>query len=375
MIRALHLIDADADYELMSTHQQLVRALGEGYSIHTERVQENIASFMTTTLELRRLPDERFDVVHAFGTTSLAVALFFGGKIFFTVSLPPRKQMIGWLRAAMNYRDLHVVCPTEVTREWIVRNGVPIERCHLIRPGVDFSRVKPKKDYELRKKFGFSQDDYVVLPGGETSHRAFHLYAVQATTILHWLDHRYKSLLWGRGPLTHSRAKFGEKLNLKGYLSVAQRALGRAVGFEEILPAVDLVLFVSHYPEQTLPIALAMASGVPIVSVAQRPTCEILEDRHNAFLSGTAHPRLVAKRILEMRDRSDQIWKVTDTARTEAFEYFSQTRMIQQYRTIYGQLARGEKVDPPPPPPGAGSRFHRQTEYGVYENYGRRLSS
>ena len=205
MIRALHLIDADADYELSSTHQQLARALGEGYSIHTERVQENIASFMTTTLELRRKPDERFDVIHAFGSTSLAVALFFGGKVVYTVSVPPRKRMIGWLRAAMNYRDLHVVCPTEVTREWIVRNGVPIERCHLIRPGVDFSRVKPKKDFELRKKFGFTQEDYVVLPGGETSHRAFHLYAVQATTILHWLDHRYKSLLWGRGPLTHSR--------------------------------------------------------------------------------------------------------------------------------------------------------------------------
>jgi glycosyltransferase EpsD len=255
-----------------------------------------------------------------------------------------------------------------------VTNGVPLARCHLIRPGVDFSKVRTKKNHELRAAFGFSADDYVVLPGGETTHRAFHLYAVQATTILHWLDDRYKSLLWGRGPLTHSRSKFGEKLKLKGYLSVAERCLGRPAGFEELLPTVDLVLFVSHYPVPTLPMMLTMAAGVPIVSVAQRPTCEILEDRHNAFLASTAHPRLVAKRILEMRDHPEDIRKMVEMARSEAFEYFSQTRMIQQYRAIYGQLARGEKVNPPQLSPDPGARSTR-TEYGVYENPGRRLSS
>jgi glycosyltransferase involved in cell wall biosynthesis len=374
MIRSLHLIDAGANYELTSTHDQLVRALGSGFTVHTERVQENIASFMTTTLELRRNPDERFDVVHAFGPTSLAVALFFGGKIIYTVSEPPAKRTIRWFRAAMSYRDLHIVCPTQWIHRWLVTNGVPLERCHLIRPGVDFSKVRSRKDHELRKAFGFSPDDYVVLPGGETTHRAFHLYAVQATTILHWLDPRYKSLLWGRGPLTDSRSKFGEKLKLKGYLAVAERALGRRVGFEELLPAVDLVLFVSHYPVPTLPMMLTMAAGVPIVSVAQRPTCEILEDRHNAFLASTAHPRLVAKRVLQMRDHPEEIRKIIEMARSEAFEYFSQTRMIQQYRAVYSQLSKGEKVDPPQLSSDLGGRSSR-AEYGAYEHTGRRLSS
>jgi glycosyltransferase involved in cell wall biosynthesis len=119
---------------------------------------------------------------------------------------------------------------------------------------------------------------------------------------------------------------------------------------------------------------LTMAAGVPIVSVAQRPACEILEDRHNAFLASTAHPRLVAKRILELRDHPEDIRKITEMARSEAFEYFSQTRMLQQYRAVYGQLARGEKVDPPQLSPDPGVRFKR-AEYGVYENPGRRLSS
>src|SRR4051794_13363369 len=194
MVRALHLIDSRANYELVTTHNQLARSLGDGFTVHTERVQENIASFMTTTLELRRNPEEHFDVIHAFGPYSLGVALFFGAKIIYTPSELPSKRMIGWLRATMNYRDLHVVTPTELMRRYMVKHGVPIARCHLIRPGVDFSKVKTRKDDALRAKFGFSPDDYIVLPGGETTHRAFHLYAVQATTILHWLNPRYKSL-------------------------------------------------------------------------------------------------------------------------------------------------------------------------------------
>lgn len=358
MIRALHLIDAEANYELASTHAQLARGLGTGFQVRTERVQENIASFMTTTLELRRNPEEHFDVIHAFGAYSLGVALFFGEKVIYTPSEFPRRQTIGWLRAAMNYRNLHVVCPTELMRRAMVQHGIPIDRCHLVRPGVDFSKIKTKKDYALRKSFGFSPEDFVVLPGGETTHRALHLYAVQATTILHWLNPQYKSLLWGRGPLTASRAAFGKKLNLKGYLSVAQQRLGRSVGFEELLPAVDLVLFVAHDPVPTLPIATTMAAGVPIVAVAKPQTCELLEDRHNSLLASSAHPRLVAKRILELRDDPQQQWRLTDMARTEAYEYFSQTRLIQQYRAIYTQLTNGEKVEPPPQAPGAGTRFH-----------------
>jgi glycosyltransferase involved in cell wall biosynthesis len=357
MVRALHLIDAEANYELVTTHEQLARQLGAGFEVLSERVRENISSFMTTTLEMRRNPEERFDVIHAFGPYSLTVALFFGGKIIYTPSDFPRKQFVGWIRAACGYRDLQVVCPTDTMRRWMVRHGVPIERCHLIRPGVDFSKIK-RKDPALRKVLGFSEGDFVVLPGGETTHRAIHLYAVQATTILHWLKPEYKSLLWGRGPLAASRAEFGHKLNLKGYLQVAERRMGRPVGFEEMLPAVDLVLFPAHAPVPTLPMALTMAAGVPIIATAKPQTCELLEDRHNALLTETAHPRLQAKRILELRDDPQLQWKITDMARTEAYEYFSQTRLIQQYRAIYQQVAEGKKVEIPQTAPGAGSRFH-----------------
>jgi hypothetical protein len=45
-------------------------------------------------------------------------------------------------------------------------------------------------------------------------------------------------------------------------------------------------------------------------------------------------------------------------ARTEAYEYFSLTRFQAQHRTLYKQLAGGQRVELPQTAPGAGLRFH-----------------
>jgi hypothetical protein len=45
-------------------------------------------------------------------------------------------------------------------------------------------------------------------------------------------------------------------------------------------------------------------------------------------------------------------------ARTEAYEYFSTARFLNQYRNAYRQIVGGEKVEIPEQAPGAGLRFH-----------------
>ena len=62
--------------------------------------------------------------------------------------------------------------------------------------------------------------------------------------------------------------------------------------------------------------------------------------------------------MLDLRADASLQWSISDMARTEAYEYFSLTRFLQQYRTIYRQIAGGLKVEAPEQPPGAGLRFH-----------------
>ena len=97
---------------------------------------------------------------------------------------------------------------------------------------------------------------------------------------------------------------------------------------------------------------------MPIVSVAQKPVCELLEDRHTALMVAKGKPREMARRMLDLAEDSTLQWSIADMARTEAYEFFAFTRFMNQFRNVFRQIAGGEKVQVPEEAPGAGLRFH-----------------
>ena len=69
-------------------------------------------------------------------------------------------------------------------------------------------------------------------------------------------------------------------------------------------------------------------------------------------------PRKLARRVLDLHEDASLQWSIADVARTEAYEFFSHTRFIEQFRAVYEQAASGKAVTVPETAPGAGSRFH-----------------
>ena len=352
MPRVLHLTDERPDYQT----RRGVGALASGQGANVEA----IGSFPAAVRDLRAAARERrFDVVHAWGTRALAAAVLgASGPIVFSPAAFPAARTVGWLRAAMAYRDVHVVCPSATQRRVCVERGLPLERCHLIRPGVDFARVRRRRDPDLRRRLGFSETDHVVLAPGESTRPAAHEHAVWAVAIAHFLDPRFKLLLWGRGPRANSAMLRGRKLLGSGPVVAAEPALGRRLEFEELLPAADAVLVTARGPVATLPVAVCMAAGLPIVSTVTYTVAELLEDRHTAIMVSPPAPRLIARKLLDLKDDAAAQWSIADMARTEAYEYFSLTRFVDQFRAAYTQVAAGAKVAIPEPAPGAGRRFH-----------------
>jgi glycosyltransferase involved in cell wall biosynthesis len=258
----------------------------------------------------------------------------------------------------MGYRDVQVVCATATQRRRLVERGVPLERCHLVRPGVDFARVRRRRDPVLRASLGFSPDDHVVLAPGESTRAAAHEDAAWAGSIAHLLDPRVKVLMWGRGERVGAALRRARHLVGDGLLSVAEARLGRPVDFEELLPAVDSVMVTARGPVSTLPIAVCMAAGLPIVSTVTYTVAELLEDRHTALMVPHHSARLLARRLIDLREDAGTQWSIADAARTEAYEYFSLTRFLDQYRGVYRQMAGGQPVEVVEPQPGPGQRFH-----------------
>jgi glycosyltransferase involved in cell wall biosynthesis len=361
MIRVLHLLGRAPDFQTGRSAASLARELGADYQVEVRKIGrgETYRGVPGAVLGLRGRAAEGFDIVHAWDETALTVAALAGARrVVFSPGPSIGRRGIRWLRAVMNYRDVQVVSPTATQRRVCVERGIPLDRCHLIRPGVEFSRVRRRRDPALRAALGLGAEDLVLLAPGESTEAADHGLAVHAASILRVLDPAYRLLIWGRGPKARRAAALADRLRQPDLVRVAEARLGRRIEFEELLPAADIVLVTARGPVATLPIAVCMAAALPIVSTVTYSVAELLEDRHTAVMVPRPAPRLITKRLLELRADPQLQWSISDMARTEAYEYFSHTRFVNQWRGLYRQLAAGEPVQVVEPAPGAGLRFH-----------------
>jgi len=360
VVRVLHLADSDASFAAQRGVAYLCRDLGDGFETDVRTIGRGGEYHnLPAALLARRRHASDFDLVHAWGQRALfAAAMGATAPILYTPAEDTRSSTIRWTRAVMDYRDVQVVCATATQRRVFIERGTPADRCHLIRPAVEFAKVKRRRDPRLREELGFTDADYVLLATGESTRGTDHRLAVWTGAILHVLDPRYKMLLWGRGPLARQVKRLAERQHQPGLVNTAEHRLGRRVEFEELVPAADLVLVSATGAVDTLPIAIAMAAGLPIVSTVTYMVSELLEDRHTALMVGNPSPRAMAQRILDLRADPALQWTIADAARVEAYEYFSMTRFLNQWRGVYRQVARGEKVEVPEERPGAGLRFH-----------------
>lgn len=343
-IRILHLLDTDADYQTERSLASLRARLGAAFIQETTRVQPQISrESAATILALRRESSRDFDLIHAWGPRALSfAALGTHLPIVYTPRPVPKHNDIRWVRAVSAYRRVHAIFATSTQRRMHIERGMSPERCQVVRPGVDFSGIKRRRDPALRKRFGFNNDDRVLYACGESTRAANHRDTVWAFAILHLLDPRYKLLLSGRGEAVGSVRHFVSRSPLSGAVAFANDQLPD-VSLEALLPAIDGVLVNAGGAIETLPIAVAMAAGLPIVSTVTYTTSELLEDRHSALMVAPGKPRQFARRVMDLFEDPQLQFSIAETARGEAYEYHSLTRFIEEFRTCYRTIAGRER--------------------------------
>jgi glycosyltransferase involved in cell wall biosynthesis len=359
MIRILHLLSASADFQTETGIEQLTCADRSEYT-HEIRSVGRGGSHSTAVAGIISLRHHgaAADVIHAWGETALSVGAMGGNqRIIYSPTEFPTRSAVRWLRSIMDYREVQIVCPTETMRRAFVEHGVPMVHCHMIRPGVDFSRINGRRDPALRAALGFGDDDVVLLAAGESTRAADHERAAWAGVVLHVLHPRHRLLLWGRGPMAEKSSRFVDRLEQPNLCCIASDRLGKKVTFEELLPAADVVLVTGSGPVATLPIAICMAASLPIVAVVGSTVNELLQDRHNALLVNTSSPRAIARRVLDVREDANLQRALCDIARTESHQHFSQTRFVQQFGDLYRQVDGGERIKIPHEGAGAGHRL------------------
>lgn len=346
-LRILHLLGHEPDYQT----ERAVQALSRGGSLNVVPELHRIGRggrwrHLPAAAWGLRSAARDFDLVHCWDEPALTAAATAGARrVVYSPQRFPDRRGVGWLRAVMGYRDVQVVCPTATLRRHLAERGVPLDRVHLVRPGVDFSLVNRRRDAGLRAALGIAAGDYVLLAPGESTAAADHRLAVWTGSILGVLDPAVRVLLLGRGPQARAAIVLAGKLGQPGLVRPADARLGRRVAVEELLPAADAVLVTATGPAATLPVAACMAAALPIVSTVTPTLAELLEDRHTALMVYRPRPRLLAERVLALREDAKLQWQIADTARAEAYEFLSLTRFLAAWRDVYRQVAGGGRVE------------------------------
>jgi glycosyltransferase involved in cell wall biosynthesis len=115
------------------------------------------------------------------------------------------------------------------------------------------------------------------------------------------------------------------------------------VEFEELVGVADVGVVSAAGPVATLPVAVAMAGGVPLVATVTGEVSELLEDRHTALMTAAGAPRLLAQRIRTLREDGELGRRLADRARSEAYEYFAMSGFIEGVAGLY-EGVMGEAV-------------------------------
>ncbi|HTW94968.1 MAG TPA: glycosyltransferase [Tepidisphaeraceae bacterium] len=233
-------------------------------------------------------------VVHAWGRRALLAAVIMGSSRI-VYSCGPEPKWTPLQDMLIRRGATTVVCPTNTLRELHIAHGIPSPRIRVIRPPVVSDASLTRAD------LGFAKSDIVILAAGESTWAANHAAAVWCVSILERLDPRYRLLLWGRGPLAERAAAFGAQFGQRDMVVVAEQRLGRQVDFCSLIPLSDLMLNTPRASAATAPVVQALSTGLPIVSTRDPTATELLQDGVNALLAEAATPKLLAQRVMDLR--------------------------------------------------------------------------
>ncbi len=303
----------------------------------------------------------RFDLVHCWsvGAVTLAAVQLPAVPRVLTLTVDPGRRTIGWLRVLLRETGGRTaVLPISATiRGAVLGGGVLPDAVHVLRPGIDRSRVDLSTRSALRAQWGAASDHNKVMALlGDPIESSDALAAGMAVIMA-----------------DDSRATAGQRLRLLVHPDQANRlrlqTMVRRLGQRQrviqdaglarpwsVLPGCDLALALG-LQGGGLSLLWAMSAGVPIVGEATYAVSEIVEDHHSALLAQPDCPKHVAWRITQLLGDAPLAWRLKDTAGHEAYSFFSCQRYRQALGEVYGQVVAGREVQVPPMEATGGLRF------------------
>ncbi len=360
--------------------------------------------------ELRRHGEGSFDLIHCWsiGAMTLATMMFRHLPRLLTLTTAPTSPQIRWLRALTSEGGASRKSPTaqhgeaqddpqpvraailpisNTLRRDLLSGGVTEQAVQVLRPGIDMSRIATRSRAMLREQWGIDpKDDGRIVtvallsdpPSGADAVAAMVISRFAMETLLtEGIDVR---LVMHPSQTRRLQAKRMLR-DMKGLRMLIDEP--RISQPWSVLPGCDLALAIgTNGPVRVagpqarvtssqrpltkdighgylgaggsaeaggggLSLLWAMAANVPIVGEATYAISEIVEDRHSALLAKPgAYPAMAHHMRQAILDKH-LAWQLRDTARHEAYSFFSRTRYCDSIKAVYQQMTENQPIDIP----------------------------
>ena len=183
-----------------------------------------------------------------------------------------------------------IIVNSEMVRREILRHfRFPEERIHLVRNGVDVDRFGSGDREATRRRFGFRDQDFVLLFVGSGWERKGLRYVMQAVDRFGVRQgvQIFESEWRGEGPPSGRAARSTIKLLVVGkgrrpYLTSNDFVFaGGMSDVENAYAAADLFLFLPIYEPSANVVVEALAAGLPVITSAQNGASELIQEGVN----------------------------------------------------------------------------------------------
>lgn len=343
MTRVLLVTERSADFESQSIASQLLSARDAGFAC--ERIELPPAG--ATPAAIRRIlwrnAQREFDVLHAFGPRALLALAAVGCQpIIYSPPSDEPTRRAARLRWIGRFRQIAVACTSLAGCRQMAASGIAAQQCRVIPPPVGVIA----NGQLSRQQLGLRDEDRVLLAVGESTHASRHRLAIWTAVILHFLDRRYRLLLWGRGPQAEQAHRFAAALKQPDLCVFAEQRAGHPVHWSDVANLADLAIFTAVCASAILPGAICQLLNIPVVDAGGTGSigAEFTNCGRAGLQSQSRRPREIARQIHHWLANREQIGQVARAAREYAANRYSATAVGAAWSRLYEDAVVGRRA-------------------------------
>jgi glycosyltransferase EpsD len=174
--------------------------------------------------------------------------------------------------------------------------------------GIDLNKFKPQtleKKKELRKQYGYNENDFILICIGELNHNKHQDLLINVVNVLKNKIPNVKLLLVGSGNLMDQYKNQVKKIDLDRYIEF----LGYRSDVPNLLSISDILVSASRREGLPVNVMEAMATGLPLVVTDCRGNKDLVKNGENGFVIGIDDVYEFANAVDKLHKSKELRWK------------------------------------------------------------------